>query len=270
MNPPNPNNIAITSAQANAVWERIAAFWDSYIGDGNDFQKTLIMPATDRLLGDVASQRILDIGCGNGNYARILSRRGARVVATDASEAFLTAAQNRTMPTDGSIEYLRVDATEDSSWQVLREREFDAAVCSMALMDMPTIEPLLLNVRRLIVSTGRLVFSVPHPCFSSNNPRMTSELSNDGSALRQLHGLAIHRYLTPTTDLSWGILHQPEPHYLFHRPLQVLLNACFASGWAMDGMEEPAFPAGTGGKNTFSFARRPEIPPAMIIRFRPV
>ena len=67
-----------TLQETRAIWERIASWWDQHIGEGNDFQKTLIMPTTDRLLDPRLGQTILDVACGNGNYARALARRGAR------------------------------------------------------------------------------------------------------------------------------------------------------------------------------------------------
>ena len=66
-----------TVEQTREIWERIASWWDQHIGEGNDFQKTLIMPATDRLLDPKPGQTILDVACGNGNYSRSLGRRGA-------------------------------------------------------------------------------------------------------------------------------------------------------------------------------------------------
>src|ERR1700722_1019417 len=76
-----PNNPTVQ--QTCDIWNRIAPWWDEQVADGNDFQKSLIMPATDRLLAPKPGQTILDVACGNGNYARSLSRRGVNVVACD-------------------------------------------------------------------------------------------------------------------------------------------------------------------------------------------
>jgi hypothetical protein len=99
---------------------------------------------------------------------------------------------------------------------------------------------------------------------------MTAELLNGpGGRLEQVFAVRISNYLQPTTDLSYGILNQPEPHYLFHRPLSALLSACFAAGFVMDAMEEPAYPPGaTGPKNAFTWKKRPQIPPALVVRLR--
>lgn len=45
-----------------------------------------IMPCMLGLMGEVTGKRILDLGCGEGGYARELTRRGAQVTAVDCSE----------------------------------------------------------------------------------------------------------------------------------------------------------------------------------------
>jgi SAM-dependent methyltransferase len=248
------------------TWERIAGWWDAAIGEGNDFQRELIMPATDRLLGLRPGDVVLDIACGNGNYARRMGRAGAKVLAFDGAETFIRQAASRTTSADGDIEYRALDATDENALCSLGAARFDAAVCSMALMDLPTITPLLLALRRLLKPGGRFVFSLPHPCFSSSQSRMTAELSQADGQPSQVYGVQVTDYLRPTAALSSGIINQPEPHYLFHRPISLLLGDCFKAGFVMDGMEEPAFSPDKNARSAFSWAKRPQIPPAMVVR----
>jgi 2-polyprenyl-3-methyl-5-hydroxy-6-metoxy-1,4-benzoquinol methylase len=255
-----------TVQQTRAIWERI----DQHIGEGNDFQTTLIIPATDRLLDPQPGQTILDIGCGNGNYSRLLGRRGARVVACDFAESFLECARNRTTPEDGQIEYRRIDATSMADLLTLGEKRFDSAVCSMAMMDMIAIDPLLDSLAELLKPGGRFVFSLPHPCFNANDMKFTADMEIRQDQTEQTFGVEIRKYLTHEAGRSVGIINQPEPHYFFHRPLSAVFAACFSGGFVIDGLEEPAYPpsAGSSGKNVFSWVKRPEIPPAIVIRAR--
>ena len=68
-----------------------------------------------------------------------------------------------------------------------------------------------------------------------------------------------------STCPSYGAGYWPEPHPMFHRPLSGLLRACFAAGFVVDAFEEPAF-AFDKSANAFSHAKRPEIPPALVVR----
>jgi 2-polyprenyl-3-methyl-5-hydroxy-6-metoxy-1,4-benzoquinol methylase len=258
-----------TLQETRAIWERIAHWWDEQLEEGNEFQKAMIMPATDRLLDPRAGQTILDVACGNGNYSRSLARRGVKVVACDFAENFLECARKKTTPEDGEIEYRRIDATSMAQMLTLGEKRFDAAVCSMAMMDMIAIDPLLDSLAELLKPGGRFVFSLPHPCFNANDMKFTADLEVSQNQTKQVFGVEIRKYLTQEPGLSVGILNQPEPHYFFHRPLSAIFAACFSGGFVVDGLEEPAYPAGGGGKNVFSWARRPEIPPAIVVRARP-
>ncbi len=271
--PPQPSpasQVEPTVQQTRAVWESIAGWWDRHIGEGNDFQKTLIIPATDRLLDPKPGQTILDVACGNGNYSRLLGRRGVHVVACDFAENFLQAARQRTTPEDGQIEYVRIDATSMAELLTLGEGRFDAAVCSMAMMDMIAIDPLMDALRELLKPAGRFVFSLPHPCFNSNDMKFTADLVVQHDRIEQVFGVEIRQYLTHRPGLSVGIVNQPKPHHFFHRPLSAIFAACVSGGFAVDGLEEPAYPpAHLASKNPFSWQKRPEIPPAIVIRATP-
>jgi len=65
-------------------------------------------PAVLRLLGHVAGQRILDVGCGSGLYAAELVERGAEVVGFDGSDRLVQLARQRV----GSVADLRVHEAE--------------------------------------------------------------------------------------------------------------------------------------------------------------
>lgn len=248
------------------VWDRLAGFWDQHLREGNDFQKRLIMPVTDALLGDIRDRCVLDACCGNGNYARVLASRGASVVAFDGSAAFVECARKRTSA-DAKVSYHVLDATDETALLTLGESRFDAIVCSMALMDLATIDPIFRAARRLLRDGGTFVFSVCHPAFNSPRNNNTAELINENGRLRQRFGVSTEFYLSEYEDFSEGIINQPEPHPMFHRPISVLLKQAFAAGFVVDAFEEPAFPFDKSA-NAFSFAKRPEIPPAMVVRLR--
>jgi 2-polyprenyl-3-methyl-5-hydroxy-6-metoxy-1,4-benzoquinol methylase len=66
------------------IWNQNATFWDERGGDeGLLMQRTLITPITERLLDLKRDERVLEIACGNGAFARRMAALGARVVASD-------------------------------------------------------------------------------------------------------------------------------------------------------------------------------------------
>jgi SAM-dependent methyltransferase len=237
------------------------------MGDGNEFERELVGPAIERLLALRPGERVLDVACGSGVSSRRLARLGARVVAIDNSELMLAHAQARGTDDAATIGYRLVDATDQTQLLALGEGGFDAVVWSMALMDMPAIDPLLRSAARLLTTHGRLVFTVLHPAFNSNAANRCAEATTEPDGLEVVfHAIKVFNYLTVPAGKGTGMLGEPEPHWYFHRPLHALLGACFATGFVLDGLEEPAFSRSGATDRTLGWSDLPGIPPVLAAR----
>ena len=89
------------------MWDELATFWDGRMDAGATWQGHLIQPAVERLLRLEPGERVLEIACGNGSFARRMSELGASVLATDFSERMLERARSH----GGDVEYRLADAT---------------------------------------------------------------------------------------------------------------------------------------------------------------
>ena len=255
--------------ETQAIWEAKAAFWDERMGEGNAFQRVLIGPATERLLGVRPGQEILEIACGNGVMSRRLASLGAHVVATDFSAAFLERARARSRDHADRIDYQLVDATDEDQIRALGDGRFDAAVCNMALMDMAAIAPLMRGLVRVLKPGCPFVFSVMHPAF--NNPAGTTlglEEEDRAGRLVETYYIKVTRYLHVPPTKGVGMADEPLPHYYVHRTLSSLLGACFAVGFVLDGLEEPAFGPQDGQGRPLSWLAYTQIPPVLAARLR--
>jgi 2-polyprenyl-3-methyl-5-hydroxy-6-metoxy-1,4-benzoquinol methylase len=267
--PPTTCEFAALHPNALQAWEALADWWDDAVGDADAFHRRLVIPATDRLLAVRPGERVLDVACGNGGYARHLAAQGAEVVAFDAARRFVELAERRTTAWRDRISYRHVDATDYAALLTLGARGYDAAVCKMALMDMAVIHPLLSALAELIKPDGRFVFSVLHPAFNSTGTGLwMEETTSETGELVVSRGVKVTRYLEPEARPGLGIHGQPHPQYYFHRPLSGLLNACFRVGFLLDGMEEPAFAPEDEGPHEFSWTRFQQIPPVLVARLR--
>jgi 2-polyprenyl-3-methyl-5-hydroxy-6-metoxy-1,4-benzoquinol methylase len=163
---------------STGAWEALAGWWDETTGEADEFHRRLVIPATDRLLELRPGERVLEVACGNGGYARHLAEQGAEVVAFDASGPLIELARRKTTRWNDHISYHHLDATNEAALRALGERRYDAAVSKMALMDMAVIQPLLSALAVLLRPGGRFVFSVVHPAFNSTgNSRCLEEVS---------------------------------------------------------------------------------------------
>jgi 2-polyprenyl-3-methyl-5-hydroxy-6-metoxy-1,4-benzoquinol methylase len=267
MAPPEGEALA---REVREAWEHNALWWDEYMGEGRDFQNLLIGPATERLLEIKPGEVILDVACGNGAFSRRMAELGARVVAFDLSESFIKRARERTSAYADRIDYLVLDASDEGQLLELGRQRFDSAVCTMALMDMITIQPLISALRELLQEGGRFVFSVLHPCFNSSSgcSQVAEEEDREGE-IHTRYSVKVWKYIQPTVAQGLGVVGQPVAQYYFHRPLSVLFGSCFGAGFVLDGLEEPVFPPSSDRQRAFSWANFGAIPPVMVARMRP-
>ncbi|MEX0760989.1 MAG: class I SAM-dependent methyltransferase [Dehalococcoidia bacterium] len=265
---PSPDFPAL-SDETTGVWNRLADWWDDKIGDGNSTQD-LLEPITEQLLELQPGDEVLDVACGAGRFARRMAASGARVLAIDHAEKFLERARRRTTEHADRIEYRRLNAADSTELASLGEARFDAAVCTMALMDMASIMPLISVLPRLLKPGGKFVFSVTHPVFNSGTARLVAEEELRDGIMEQVFGVKVTDYMTSFSFMGVGIHGQPEPQHYFHRPVSVLFNTCFERGFALDRMEEPALPkdAKPTSIRALSWSNVSNIPHVLIARMR--
>lgn len=255
------------------AWEAKAAWWDGLHGDaGNLFHRTVVGPAVEELLAVQPGERVIDIACGSGQLARRLATLGAQVVGVDGAAEFgaLAARRAQALPpaVQARLEWRQVDATDEEALAAQGAGAFDAAVCTMALMDIPDIAPLHRAVVRLLRPGGRFVVALAHPAFNNAGVVRVAEMEDRAGELVTHMLLRVSSYLTPEVRRVVGAPGEPLPHFDFHRPLHALLAPAFAAGLLLDGLREPAFAPGSKGNSPFSWPAYSEIPPTLVYRLR--
>jgi ubiquinone/menaquinone biosynthesis C-methylase UbiE len=257
--------------EVREIWNQNAEFWNERMGEGNAFHLQLVLPSIAQLLELQPDEEVLEVACGNGQLARQLARLGGRITATDFSRDLIEIAQARTdQESDlaGRISFQILDATDEPGLLALGERRFDAIVCSMGIMDMAEIGPLMRASARLLKPEGKFVFALTHPCFNHTGiTRLIEEEDREGEIVRT-YSIKVTRYLTSEPKKGLAMIGQPAPHYYFDRPLSVLFGEAFAAGFAVDGLLEPSFRAEDEGNRTTDCQQFKEIPPVLAARLR--
>ena len=140
----------------------------------------------------------------------------------------------------------------------------------MAIMDMAEIAPMLAAVRRALVPGGRFVFATAHPCFNHSGMRLAVEERVEGGDVIMERSVRVVTYRTTGAARGIAMIGQPRTQWYFERTLSEILNACFAAGFVLDAIEEPAFPPGDDSAGRpFGWQSYSEIPPVLAARLRP-
>ncbi len=117
-------------------------------------------PVLREMVGDVAGQRIVDLGCGFGWFCRWARENGAAdVLGLDVSDNML--AKAHAMTSGGAITYDRADLATVT----LPRARFDLAYSSLALHYIADAARLLAEIHASLAPGGRFVFSTEHPIF---------------------------------------------------------------------------------------------------------
>jgi 2-polyprenyl-3-methyl-5-hydroxy-6-metoxy-1,4-benzoquinol methylase len=237
------------------TWNDYAKDYDQKVGETGDLDhRETLNPVITKLLGNVQKKEILDLGCGQGYFSRILAKQEAIVTGVDLSEDLIKIANQRNQEQSLSIKYFISNAADLNAF---KNNNFDIIVSNMAFMDIEDIEKTLEECSRILKSNGYIVFSLTNPIFG------ISERTKDDSGFF----LKLIKYRTNST-----MTNENRGYYFktvhYHRPIGYYLNTLANNGFYVTNYEEIATKYFGGeiikDKDFFDFIQ--EFPSFLIIK----
>lgn len=224
--------------EAAANWETIADGWAERVRTGTDWNRVYNLdPAHLELLGDVTGLRMLDAGCGEGRFARMLAERGASVTAFDFSHRMIELARQYESESPLGIIYFHADMADIST---LESDTFDVAVAYLSLVDVEDYEHGVAEISRVLKPGGRFLFSIPHPCFCT--PQSEWVAREPGVVpVRDKDRLyrKVDNYF-PASEVRFRMWPTaPAETINYHRPLSYYARACRKAGLLIRDLVEP-------------------------------
>lgn len=133
------------------------------LADIDPAKKYIQFPEALSLLGNVKGKMVLDIGCGNGIFARILAEHGATVEGYDPSEKQIEEAQKIEQIENLGIRYHVADHPAEGA-----KEKFDCAVALLVLMYATSkweLEKIFANAYDSLIAGGTFVALTFNPNF---------------------------------------------------------------------------------------------------------
>lgn len=174
-------------------------------------------------LGDVTGARIIDIGCGEGRFSRLLAGLGATVTGVDLTEPFIRRARSLSVGGDNYV----VDNAEDLAG--VASNGFDLAVSYIVLVDLLDYRRAIEAAYRVLKPGGRFVICNVHPMRTS----VPYGWINQGGR-KLFYALDNYTDEGPREFEWWG-----KNFINMHRTLSSYVSAFIETGFVLEQLVEP-------------------------------
>ena len=118
------------------------------------YNEMLEMPTTLNLLGNVKGKKILDFGCGTGIYAKLLTKKGAKIKGFDLSPEMIKIAKK---------ENPKLDLRIISGNKIPFNEKFDIVLAALVLDYIDNWDKIFRQINKILKKNGIFVFSIGNP-----------------------------------------------------------------------------------------------------------
>ncbi len=211
------------------LWEQNATWWQDGFTDGADpeYVEQIVPIAAELLRG---SERILDVGAGEGQLARIAAAQGSQVVASDVTWNQILVAKQR----GGGPSFVRNGAAQ----LPFADGSFDAVLACLVFEHISDVDDAINEVARVLEPGGRFVFMLNHPLLQTPNSGWIDDQILDPP--EQYWRIGDYLIEAETIEEVQKDVFIP----FIHRPLSRYVNAMAEAGMLIQRMIEPAPPSG--------------------------
>lgn len=212
-------------------WEPVADWYDNMLEtDEDSYQAQVVGPNLLRMMRISQTDRIVDLGCGQGFFSRLFALQGAKVTGVDASPELIAKAQEHTG--SANIRFL----TEPAQMTSLQDGCADVITIVLALQNMEDMRAVFRECTRLLTPRGRIYLVLNHPAF-----RIPQSSDWIFDAKTQIQSRRVAQYLSQAKikiDMTPGKTEHKIFTWSFHHSLQSYVNQLFQAGFVTCRMEE--------------------------------
>lgn len=228
------HDLPIDERQVESVWDSMARAYDEFRSEWRSYANMIEVPAVMRLAGNLRGRRVLDLGCGSGEYSLDFARGGADVTGLDISSRALGIARQKSLEQNVRVNFVKGTI---SDLGMFRGCKFDIVFSSAAMHYIDDIEAVFKAVHGLLDDCGMFILSVIHPYYTGQYP-LIDYLGEDMYAVFQMRyfNRKIRQYIPPwakNCDEKCGRL------LSYHYTAGDYFGALRRSGFFVDELVEP-------------------------------
>ncbi len=121
-----------------------------------------LYPCFLKIMGSLKGNKILDLGCGNGEFTDYLASHGAKVIGADKSQKWIDYCKDR-YKGNKNLKFIQADGVNLKS---LKSGKFDSIIMNMVLLNVETeseIQKIFKECKRVLRPDGSLIFTDLNP-----------------------------------------------------------------------------------------------------------
>jgi ubiquinone/menaquinone biosynthesis C-methylase UbiE len=212
----------VSNEVLDSGWDSSAGGWIDCVDRGDRNREFLLDAVMLKLTGDLNGKTVLDVGCGEGRFCRMMSARGAKTFGLDPTTELVSAAQDR--HSEGT--YLEGWA-EDLPFE---DKTFDLVTCYLVLIDIPDYRSAIREMGRVLRPGGKILVANINPFAST---RSAAWYRNEEG--KKLHVAVEDYYDEKHFRLKWAGVEIIN----YHRPLESYMSAFLDTGLILREYLEP-------------------------------
>ncbi len=243
-------------------WNKVAGWYDELLKDDDSYQARVIVPNLLRILDIKNGEVIYDVACGQGYFANIFAKSGAKVIASDISKNLIETAKKN------SAEGISFYVSSADKSPFLKNESVDTIVIVLAIQNIENVNEVLVECRRVLKKGSRMIFVLNHPAFRV--PQGSDWYFADGVQSR-----IVSKYLSESKifiDMTPGEKNPKKKvkTISFHRSLQYYIKLFAKNSMVITRLEEwiSHKQSQTGPRQLAEDIARKEIPMFMCLEIK--
>lgn len=210
-------------------WGGVAHWYDKLIEGDDSYQARVILSNLLRVMNIRKGERVLDLGCGQGYFARAFHATGAEVAGVDLGGPLIELARK------ASPKEIRYFVRSADDLAIFQDGYFEKITLVLAIQNIEAPHKVFKECMRILAPKGHLYLVLNHPAF-----RVPKDSDWGYDETKKVQYRRTDRYLSESK-----ILIEMEPGkkngattVSFHRPLQYYFKTLANNGFLVARLEE--------------------------------